>query len=53
MAVYSSSFFNESYELSIFDGYVDAPTDAQIFLAYQIEGGELIYTPLPFQLTVE
>lgn len=43
---------NETFEFTLFEGYLGAPLDVQFYLAYWPEGGELIYTPVPITLTI-
>ncbi len=53
LLVFESGVFQETYEFRLYEGYLEAPLDVQIFVAYWPDGGELIYSPTPIRLIIE
>lgn len=52
LIAFSSGVFWETYEFTVYKGYLGTLADMQIFVAYRPDGGELVYTPKPLKLTV-
>jgi len=51
LIVFSSDVFRETYEFTLYEGNLGA-TDVEIFVAYWPEDGELIFTPIPFNIVI-
>lgn len=52
LVAFDSGIFWKTFELTLFEGYMDTPLDLQIFVAYWPDGGDFVYTPLPTRLYI-